>query len=431
MFERLDKRLQLTHDPRLNWRGRAVQRYLAIKVRVWRRIPTRASWIYRADRIAAVIFRVLNETLFGCYRVAGSLRRHDRVRSVLQLSIVSHKPFMLSRLLRQQGLKADYFALNTNVGTGILNMGWDYQLPAGFGFRKRRMLECWYLWTVLARYDVIHSHFKTFLSESGWELAYLKRLGKVLVFNFRGCDIRYRSLNLRLQPALNCCQECDYPVGSCDTAYQRSQIGITRQYGDLFFVTTPDLLDFMEGSEHHRFVPPIGVDVATLTPAPRAPGVFRVVTSSNHHGIDGTRFIRDAVARLQAEGRSIELIEVNDLPYRQALAIYKSADVYIGKLRMGYYNNANIETMQLGVPNMSYIREDFRSIAPDCPIIVTTPDTVYERLNYYIDRPDELRAIGARGPAFIKAEHDPAAIGRRMIGRYNDAWRLKHEGQPS
>jgi hypothetical protein len=88
---------------------------------------------------------------------------------------------------------------------------------------------------------------------------------------------------------------------------------------------------------------------------------------------------------------------------------------------MGYYNNANIETMMLGVPNMSHIRETFQGLAPDCPIIPTTPDQVYDRLNYYIDRPDELRAIGALGPAFVRAHHDPDRIVHRMADRYNAA----------
>ena len=128
----------------------------------------------------------------------------------------------------------------------------------------------------------------------------------------------------------------------------------------------------------------------------------------------------------------IELIEVKQIPYRDALAIYKSADVFVGKLRMGYYNNANIETMMLGVPNMSYIRDEFRSIAPDCPVIQTRPEQVYERLAHYIDRRDELRAIGARGPAFVRAHHDPARIVRSMIDRYNDVFSgRRRQSQPA
>jgi hypothetical protein len=250
------------------------------------------------------------------------------------------------------------------------------------------------------------------------------------VFHFRGCDVRYRSLNLRLHRELNCCQECDYPSGSCDTEYQHGQVARARQYGDLFFVTTPDLLDFVPEGEHIPFIAPFGVDLDAIEPSPKSPGVFRVVTSSNHDGIDGTQSIRDAVHRLREEGRSVELVEVAGVGYRDALGMYKSADVYVGKLRMGYYNNANIETMMLGVPNMSYIREEFRHLVPDCPIIVTTQDTVYERLRHYIVRREELRAIGARGPAFVKAHHDPQVIARRLIERYNEAFLQRRPLRP-
>lgn len=386
----------------LNWKGVAIELF------------------FRSRRLIGIALSLVDVVCFSAYWIASRFQRRDRVRSVLQFSIISHKPYMLSRELRRQGIKSEYFAVNVPPTKGILDVGFDYGLPVSVA--RRRLYESYYLWTVLARYDVIHSHFKTLLSHSGWELKYLKRLGKVLVFHYRGCDIRHRSLNMKLQPGLNCCQECDYPIGSCDTDYQHSQVAITAQYGDLFFVTTPDLLDFVPGrtAEHIPFIHPVGVDFASIPAARRSATTFRVVTSSNHPGIDGTRFVRDAVSRLRSEGRAIELVEVNSMPYREALAIYKSADVFVGKLRMGYYNNANIEMMMLGVPNMSYIRPEFRGIVPDCPIIPTTPDQVYERLSHCIDHPEELRAIGARGPAFVRAHHDPARIVRAMIDRYNE-----------
>jgi hypothetical protein len=406
-----DSRLGVASRAHLNWKGRLVERAHALR-RTLRTLGPNGRW-------ADAAFRAVNSACFSFYWLSAHLRRRTRVKSVLHLSILSHKPFMLSRVLRELGLRSDYFALNVDLTEGILNVGWDYAMRARVSPMRRRVLECFYLWTVLARYDVIHSHFKTMLSHTGWEFEYLRRLGKVVVFHFRGCDVRHRSLNMRLQPELNCCQECEYPVGSCDTDYQHSQLALTRKYGDTFFVTTPDLVEFAAGSEHIPFIHPTGIDFDAIVAVKRDPALFRIVTSSNHHGIDGTRFIRAAVERLRSEGRAVELIEVSNTKYRDALATYKSADVFVGKLRMGYYNNGNIETMMLGVPNMSYIREEFRALAPDCPIIVTTPDTVYERLQYYIDHRDELRAIGARGPEFVKAQHDPAKLVRRMIDRYN------------
>jgi hypothetical protein len=197
---------------------------------------------------------------------------------------------------------------------------------------------------------------------------------------------------------------------------------LTAKYGDRFFVTTPDLVDFFPGSTHMPFIEPVLLDIDRITPAPKAAGVFRVVTSSNHHGIDGTRFVVDAVDRLKNEGHPIELVVVSKMPMREALAVYKSADVYAGKLRLGYYNNANIETMVMGVPNMSFIRDEYQHLAPDCPIINTTPDTVYAQLRYNLSHRDELRAIGARGPAFVKQYHGAELLTARLIEEYEAAF---------
>lgn len=403
----IDRRLGIDwrSDIGLNWKGRLLER---------KRHAVRHA--------VAVPVRIVNEFFFCLYWMWGLSRGPRPVRSVLQLSIASSKPFMISRVLREQGLKSHYFALNTDVASGILNIGWDYALPQRIHRLKRRVLEIFYFWTVVARYDVIHSHFKTFLSHDGWELEYLKRLRKAVVFTFRGCDLRSRTLNMALYPDLNCCTECEYPVGSCDTPYQRSQLDIVRKYGNRFMVTTPDLEPFFEGATHMPFIQPVLEGLGEIVPAAKPEGVFRVVTSSNHHGIDGTRFVIDAVERLKAEGRNIELVIVSQQPFREALAIYKSADVYAGKLRLGYYNNANIETMMLGVPNMSFIRERFRHIAPDSPIINTTPDTIYDQLKKYLDRPEELRAIGARGPEFVRRHHDATMVAHRLIGEYNDVF---------
>ena len=347
------------------------------------------------------------------------------VSSVLHVSLISHKQFMLSRVLRAKGIVSAYLALNT-TDNDRLDIGYDYAIPMNTGRVRRIFLEIYLFWRVLSRYDVIHYHFTTFLSGAdGWELKLLRRMGKVIVFHFRGCDVRWRSRNMELFPALNISQECDYPVGSCETEFQRNKLAKAREFGDLFFATTPDMSGFFEGVEHIPFIAPVGIDFDALEPTPKREGVFRVVTSSNHPGLDGIPYIRDAVRRLATEGHAIELLELIKTPFAEALSAYKSADVYVGKLRLGYYNNANIETMTMGVPNMSFIRDEFASLVPDCPIIVTAPETVYDNLKNWMARPDELRAVGMKGPEFVKRHHDPNVIIERMIARYNDAFHEK------
>ncbi len=315
--------------------------------------------------------------------------------------------------------------MNTDL-VNQLTLGYDYHIPYHINPIKRRLLELFYLWTVLSRYDVIHFHFNTLLSlDNGWELEYLKKMGKVLVFHFRGCDLRQKSMNMNMNPDLNCCMECDYPQGSCDTDYQHMRIAKAKHYGNLFFITTPDLKDFLPEAERISFISPYGINFDKILSASKEKGVFRVVTSSNHPGVDGVPHIRKAIHKLANEGYNIELVEVIKQPYFEALAIYKSADLYAGKLLMGYYNNSNIETMMMRVPNMSYIREEYLRDIPDCPIIIARPDNIYEKLREWIQKPEELKMVGAQGPAFVKKYHDPDRVIQIMLDRYNEAWNRK------
>lgn len=361
---------------------------------------------------------IFSNVLLALY-VVFHRRPPDNVRSVLHVSLISHKQFMISRRLRELGIKSAYFALNTSENDRLF-IGYDYNIPMRTRAPLRRILEFYYLWFVFSRFDVIHYHFNAFLAlEDGWELEYLKRMGKVIVFHFRGCDLRSRTLNVQLNPELNLCQECDYPVGSCDTPYQRERLQRVRDFGDLFFATTPDLLPFFDGAEHIPFIAITGIDFDSIQAAEKPSGVFRVVTSSNHPGLDGVPYIIAAVEKLRTEGHDIELVEIFQRPYLEALSIYKSADLYAGKLRMGYYNNANIETMMMGVPNMSYLRDDLLGDISDCPIIVARPDDIYEKIREWIAKPQELKQIGMKGPAFVKHHHDPDTIVRNMVARYN------------
>ena len=346
------------------------------------------------------------------------------VRSVCHVSLVSHKQFMLSRLARAHGIRGTFVAVNTSADAH-LQIGFDYEIPAGTHPLWRYLRGAWCLWRVLAWHDVVHYHFNAFLLDRDTELGYLRRMGKVVVVHYRGCDVRCRSINMERNPGLNVCQECDYPVGSCDTDHQRRKIGVGRVHADVRFVTTPDLLEFAEGAEHLPFIAPYGFDPQRIVPAPKPPGVFRVVTSSNHPALDGVRFVREAVRRLAEEGVAIELVEVFRTPFSEALALYRSADLYCGKLRMGYYNNANIESLMLGVPNMCYIREAFLAGIPDSPIICARPDNVYERLKEWVGKPDELKRLGALGPDFVRRHHDPDRVMVHMLARYNEALERK------
>ena len=109
--------------------------------------------------------------------------------SVLHIAFMVHIPYYTVQILRKYGMKTDFLAI------GVPNQTWN---KADFHFipPSRPLLmaiqEFVLFWKVMAKYEIIHSHNMVFLTESGWEDKWLKRMGRKIVVNYRGCDIRDR-----------------------------------------------------------------------------------------------------------------------------------------------------------------------------------------------------------------------------------------------
>jgi hypothetical protein len=145
---------------------------------------------------------------------------------------------------------------------------------------------------------------------------------------------------------------------------------------------------------------------------------IKILHVTNHEGIDGTRHIVEAVRRLREEGFAIDLVMPKRVPFQEMLRMYGEVDLTIGKLTMGYYANAQIESMYFGLPTLCYIREAFLKEIPDCPIINVRPETLFERLRYYLTHRKELTEIGRKGPEFVKKHHSGPLLAERLIKMY-------------
>ena len=110
------------------------------------------------------------------------VRKGSNVKSVLHISIISHKQYMITRVLRKKGIKSAFLALNTS-GNDYLNIGYDYSIPINLGPVKRLLKSLYYLWVIIPRYDVIHYHFNSLIIyyDNEFELDYLRRLRKIII----------------------------------------------------------------------------------------------------------------------------------------------------------------------------------------------------------------------------------------------------------
>jgi hypothetical protein len=375
-------------------------------------------------RLAGLITRAVRTLLAPANWVMLAANRRPRhPRSVLHISYMVHVPYNLTRILRQKGMRADYMAVGSSAAWDKA----DFHAPGGLGPIRQPIQEFLTFWNVVARYEAVHLHFGITMSESGWELKWLRWLGRRIVVHYRGCEARDRTKNMALHPLGNICEQCDYSPRICETPGVRTRTERANRYGDAFLVTTPDMLDFMPKAEWLPFFSVDAQDGRSLPvlaerSAPGARRRFKIVHATNHPGIEGTERIRRAVEDVRSRGHAIDFVCLHGASPDEVLRETASADLTIGKMKMGYYANAQIESLALGVPAITYVRPEFRSEELEkSGLILTTLDELADTLEYYLRNPAALAAKRALARDSVGRLHDNDRLAARLMSVYGTA----------
>jgi hypothetical protein len=329
-----------------------------------------------------------------------------------------HVPFYATRLLRKYGMKADYLAMG---GPSKLWNKYDYMfLPSLVPF-IRAWDEFRFFWGTVAKYETIHSHFAIAMTTSGWEYPLLKKMGRKIVIHYRGCEVRDKGKNMALHPDVNICTSCDYNAEICTDPQRRKRVDLARKYGDVFLVTTPDMKDFVPDAIHFPFfLPQIEYEKYNNSGKKRSErDEIKIVHVTGHPGIEGTEGINKAIDRLKEKGYRINFKFLHIVPHEEVLREIAEADLTIGKMKMGYYANAQIESMFLGVPAITYVRPEFmNSELEHSGFIFTTLKDLETTLEYYLKHPDELEKKQRIARSSIMHLHDNERLAKKMMELY-------------
>lgn len=336
-------------------------------------------------------------------------------KSVLHVSYMVHVPWHMTRILRKYGWQADYLAVGSSAH-------WDR-----CDYQKRRAnplfspwYELWLFWRVVSRYEVVHFHFMITMTRTGWEVPLLKRMGRRVIAHYRGCEARDRDLNMQLHPDMNICQNCDYNAEICTSALNRRRRAIATRHADAEMVTTPDMLDFVPNAIVSSFFIPDGIDAQAREPWD-GHRPLRMVHVTNHPGIEGTEGVRRAVEGVRARGFEIDFVHLRDVGHAEVLAALRDADLAIGKMKMGYYANSQIESMMCGVPTITWIRPEFMNDElRDSGFIVCHPAELEATLLAYLSDPSALAAKQRLARSSIYRRHDEKHIAGGLIRAYTE-----------
>ncbi|MFN8490933.1 MAG: glycosyltransferase [Caldilineaceae bacterium] len=384
----------------------------------------------------------------------------DNIRVLHCPNLVGGNPQGLARAERELGLASYAVAFRQNY----LQYKTDEVLFAPNDHLVMQEIKRWkFLWRVLRQFDIIHFNFGESLMpiRRGWgaanlpakrklnvfdwyrewlelqDLPLLKRMGKGIVVTFQGDDARQGDYS-RANFPINIAQEVaeDYYAAGSDQ-HKRWRINRFATYADRIFALNPDLLHVLPAQA--QFMPYAHIDLQEWQPVKQEQGASTkppvVLHAPSHRGAKGTRFVLEAVARLQSEGIPFEFVLVEQLSNAEARKLYAKADLLIDQLLAGWYGALALELMALGKPVFCYIREADLKFIPaamrqELPLINITPDTLYTVLKDYLTvRRHELPALGQRSRQYVESWHDPLKIAAQLKAEYEAIMASKRSGR--
>ena len=314
--------------------------------------------------------------------------------------------------------------------------------PAGFGYggdlvyrkhtvslmsKARRAVEMMGYGLRAARdYDLFHLYFgKSFLNPIpqiffGYpDIKVMDALGRKCFMTFQGCDARSRGASKGRERSV--CHECTNVW--CDEKLdriKRKNVELLAERCARVFCLNPDLVSQVPDAE---FLP-----YCAYSPKPVCRSIgrrrFTVLHAPTDRDIKGTKYVLEAFAALQAEF-DVDCVLVERLSHREALSLYRRADLVVDQLLAGWYGGVAVEVMQMGIPVIASICEEDlvhipQGMKEDLPIIRATPEDIGEVLARAVSEPSRLSEIGMQSKAYVEKWHDALAIATAMIRVYHD-----------
>jgi hypothetical protein len=139
---------------------------------------------------------------------------------------------------------------------------------------------------------------------------------------------------------------------------------------------------------HYRLARPQGVTVRILHSF-----MYGTDRQREQRGnIKGSRYVVDAVEKLQAEGFDVELMSFDRVPSKEYIYYQAQADIVVEELIRGCWGSTAVECMALGKPVLTFIRPDWERAylrtfpwVTQLPVISTSKHSIYANLKRLIE----------------------------------------------
>lgn len=312
------------------------------------------------------------------------------------------QPSMLANALRRRGLVA--------ASCRLAEHGLGFESDLRLDLDRARTPNLVAVLRRIARdFDVVHLHGSSFASPAtglplNIDLMLLRLLGVKIVWHCRGTDSRLETEFRRAHPHQELYDPATFRGFAKPDAYRRERVLLRESICDHMLVVDEEMRSYIPDGEIVRRA----IDLEAwpeVGPDGDRPGRVVIVHAPSREIYKGTEPLEAAIERLVAEGLPIEYRRVTGVPNDEAREIYKTADIVVDQLMIGWYGVLAVEAMALGKPVVAFIRPDLERHASDLPIVNAGIDDIEQRLRELVTDRDRRRRLGARNRRFVEENH--------------------------
>lgn len=267
----------------------------------------------------------------------------------------------------------------------------------------------------------IYSKYRYFMRY--FELTLLKLFKPKIFVQYQGSDARQKWFCHKKFE--NCIPSFKSPYTKSDLLKDRTidlQIRDLDKIASCIYSLNPDLMHVLP--KRSKFLPYCHIDLSDwkMDGVKRINKPLRIGHAPSNRDVKGTDEIITVINQLKKNHPScFEFILIENIEIHEAKEIYKSLDLLIDQIYVGWYGGLAVELMALGKPVICYLREDDLMFVPeemknDLPVIRADPRSLHSVLQEFLKLTDsEIIDLGIKSREYVEKWHNPETIVKSLL----------------
>lgn len=280
---------------------------------------------------------------------------------------------------------------------------------------KRRLIEQSIAARLIPEFDIFHFHFGQTLTEDKSDIEVIQELGKKVVFNFWGSEIRLKSIAKRICPNIEVKYDNEEQI-------RRKIEDMGRRVKDCI-VCDHELLQYVKDyfDNVHIVRQALNLDSFFLqTESLVHTKKVKILHAPTSTKIKRTDIILQVIDKIKKK-YDIEFVLGGKWPHEEFLRKCREADIIIDSIGEGAYGITAMEAMAYGKTVVSEISEFMEEFYPkELPIVKVTAETLYASLCALIEDEKLRKEIGIQGRKYVEKYHDSRVIAQSLVKIYKN-----------